>query len=369
MFTRILRDIYKPVAVAAITALMVACSGSPHWTVDGKIDGAEGKTMIVEANDNGRWYPIDSVTLDRSGKFSVTHAPAGYPDIYRLRLDDKTVYFPIDSIETVTVVTTASAFDSDYTLSGSPSAERLMTVDRRVADAVQKMGVSNAIVDSLFKRELGSMMLQDPSGIVSYYIINKRIGGVQLFDPSRPSDLKIIGAVANAFNTLRPEDPRTAYLRNLFLQNRTPSASAPRDTVHASVINLFDISLLDNRGRRHSLEQLSRQGKVIVLNFTSYQADESPAFNRELNRLYEKYHERGLEIFQVAFDEDEFAWRQAAAPLPWITVYNSAADGASALVNYNVGTLPATFVIDRNGDVVARPATLQELEGAVASRL
>lgn len=368
MFRRFRRNIYKTLPAVAAFALAVSCGGSPHWTVEGRIEGADGRTMIVEANDNGRWYAIDSVKLDHSGKFSITHAPAGYPDIYRLRLDDKTVYFPIDSIETVTVMTTASAFDSDYTLSGSSAAERLMTVDRRVARAIASMGVDNALGDSLFKRELGGILLEDPSGIVSYYILNKRIGGLQLFDPRRPADLKIIGAVANAFDSRRPSDPRTAYLRNLYLRNRQ-TAVAERDTVRAQAVGLFDISLFDNKGTKHSLEQLARSGKVIVLNFTAYQAKESPTFNRELNRIYDKYRSRGMEIFQVSVDDDEYFWRNAASPLPWITVYNSPAEGVRNLANYNVSVLPATFVINRRGEIVSRVDNIQDLDRAVASAL
>ena len=90
--------------VAGAALALSACHGSNEWTVDGRIDGADGKTMVVEACDNGRWYPIDSVTLDGAGRFSISHPAAGYPDIYRLRLGDKMLYFPIDSIETVTVV-------------------------------------------------------------------------------------------------------------------------------------------------------------------------------------------------------------------------------------------------------------------------
>lgn len=358
---------FKIYAFAALTAAMLcaSCDSKPQWTVDGRIEGADGETMIVEANNNGTWYPLDSVKLDASGSFSIKQPAAGYPDIYRLRLGGKTLYFPIDSIETVTVVTTASAFDSEYTLSGTEAAEQLMNVEHRVAELLSKSTPAGVVNDSLFKRELGGILLKDPSGIVSYYIINKRIGGMQLFDPARPSDLKIIGAVANAFDHLRPSDPRTNYLRNLYLQNRRRSAAAPRDTLAASIVKVFDISLHDNNGKLRSLEQLAAQGKVIVLNFTAYQADESPAFNRELNRVYEKYAGRGMEIFQVSVDEDEYAWRQAAAPLPWITVLNPIAGGAENITNYNVVNIPTTYIIDRHGDLVERVDNINELEGAV----
>nr|MBD5377650.1 AhpC/TSA family protein [Bacteroides sp.] len=369
MITFCKNKIYARLMAVMAGAMLASCGGSAEWTVDGRIEGAEGHTMIVEANNNGMWYPLDSVKLDAGGNFKVKHAAMGYPDIYRLRLDDKTLYFPIDSIETVTVVTTASAFDTDYTLSGSKAAERLMAVDRKVAGMLAGKPAMSVVNDSLLKRELGGLLLEDPSDIVSYYIINKRIGGLQLFDPSRPSDLKIIGAVANAFDHTRPADPRTSYLRNLYLNNRKISDAAPRDTLEARLVNVFDITLYDNKGTQHSLEKLASSGKVVLLNFTAYAADESAAFNRELKKIYDKYHARGLEIFQVSVDDDEYLWRQAAAPLPWITVYNSQADGARNLANYNVVALPTTFIIDRKGELVARITDLSTLDSQVAARL
>ena len=132
---------------------------------------------------------------------------------------------------------------------------------------------------------------------------------------------------------------------------------------------MFDITLYDNKGTQHSLEKLASSGKVVLLNFTAYAADESAAFNRELKKIYDKYHARGLEIFQVSVDDDEYLWRQAAAPLPWITVYNSQADGARNLANYNVVALPTTFIIDRKGELVARITDLSTLDSQVAARL
>ena len=40
--------------VAGAALALSACHGSNEWTVDGRIDGADGKTMVVEACDNGR---------------------------------------------------------------------------------------------------------------------------------------------------------------------------------------------------------------------------------------------------------------------------------------------------------------------------
>lgn len=346
---------------AAIMVLTSSCGKSNEWTVDGRIEDADGQTMIIEASDNGRWYPLDSVKLDASGQFAYSHEAAGYPDIYRLRLGDKTLYFPIDSIETVTVITKAGAFDTEYTLAGSPEAEKLMQVDKKLMAVVSKGGVSAIANDSLLKRELGDVLLGNPSDIVSYYIISKKIGGVPLFNPADKRDLRIIGAVANAYNQYRPNDPRTNYLRNLFISNRTIAPNTPRDTIVANEIQLIDINLYDEQGKSHSLKDVASKGKVVLLNFTVYDSEQSPAFNRQLHSLYEKYRDRGFEIYQVSVDNDEFQWKQSARNLPWITVYNSRAGGGVNLSNYNVSVIPTSFIIDREGVLRERvddPATI-----------
>ncbi|MCM1348489.1 MAG: DUF4369 domain-containing protein [Firmicutes bacterium] len=353
----------KYICGAAMAASLFACKGTPEWHVDGRIDGADGQTMYVEASDNGQWYVLDSITLDQSGNFSFASAAAGYPDIYRLRLNDKSVYFPIDSIETVTVVTKADAFDADYTLAGTPEAEQLMAVDRRVSSAMAGKGAAGLTTDSVLKRDLSNMLLENPSGIVSYYIINKRVGGVPLFNPANKNDLKVIGAVANAFNVYRPLDPRTNYLKQLFLGNKR--SSAPADTLVATETTLIDIELMDRKGTKQSLQKIADKNKVVLLSFTSYGEEFSPGLNMELNKIYTKYHPSGLEIYQIGFDEQEFDWRKAASNLPWITVYNSSTDGVNALASYNVGAIPAMYLIE-NGEIRERLTDATRIEQTVA---
>lgn len=339
-------------ACAAGALLLAGCKGSNEWKVSGEIEGADGQTMVLEASSNGRWFPIDSVKLSGAGEFKFAHEAAGYPDIYRLRLGDKSLYFPIDSIESVNVVSKASAFDSEYTLTGSESAEMLMHVDKRVREAIARNGLAALPNDTLLKRELGGMMLGDPAGIVAYYIINKRVGGVPLYNPENKNDNRIIGAVANAFAQYRPNDPRTEFLKRLFITNRRNN-SGKVATIEAPEVSLFEIELYDNTGKTRKLSEVAAKNKVVVLSFTVYGAEPSPAYNIELNKVYDRYAGRGLEIYQVALDEDEYRWKQSARNLPWITVYNSVSDGVKNLDNYNVVSLPTTYII-ANGEIAGR---------------
>lgn len=360
----------SPLAILATLALCAtSCSDrGAQWHINGTVTGlADTDALVLEGNNQGYWYLIDTIHPSTDGHFDYAHSPQGYPDIYRLRVADKMIYFPIDSIETVTVSAAMPDIAATHTLSGSPQAVRLASVDSLLAASATTTGVNGVLTDRALKRRLGQMLLQDPAGIVTYYIISKTINGRQLFNPADKTDRRYIGAVANAFAENRPADPRTNYLKNLFISSRKNAGAG--SAIEANVIGAFDINLYDYKGVSHSLLDLARQGKVTLLSFTAYGADWSPAFNVELNTLYQKYRDRGFEIYQVSVDDDEYAWKEAARNLPWITVLNDISDGGKTLRDYNVTTVPTTFVIDRNGEIVERVLAIEDLDGAVARHL
>jgi peroxiredoxin len=130
-----------------------------------------------------------------------------------------------------------------------------------------------------------------------------------------------------------------------------------------------DISLVDELGKTRTLSEVVNNGKVVVLNFTAYTADGSQALNVELNKVYSAHKAQGIEIYQVGLDGDEFQWKQSAKNLPWITVYNTPKAGAQTLLDYNVSTLPATFIFNRQGNLVERVENINRLESTVSRYL
>lgn len=353
------------VAVAAMAVVAGGCSRSGQWTVKGNVEGAKGSTLFLEAPGHTGWYALDSARIGSNGSFSMSMAAPSAPEIYRLRLGSQELYFPIDSIETVTVQADSATFATESTLAGSAQAEMMTYVDKRVREAAAARSEKS---DSLLKRELTAMILGEPYGIVSYYIVQKRVNGKPLFNPSDRSDIRVIGAVANAYAQYRPNDPRTAYLTALFLANRVPSAraagSVPTDTIEVTQINYFDIDLYDETGTARKLSDAVNGNRVVVLSFANYEDETSPALNIELGKLYEQYGGKGLEIYQVGVGDDQYRWRQSANNLPWITVYQSPASPAGNITNYNVRSLPAVFVI-AGGDITDRITDISALPAAV----
>ena len=347
------------IAVIALTA----CDGN-KFKIEGTIEGASDTTLILEQSRNGEWLIIDTVNVDKNGKFNASATAPDVPSIFQLRMGEQSICFPIDSLDHLTLTAKLPNFATDYVISGSEHAEQVMTIDKEAAKFAIAM---DSVKLKAWKDQLARQIVVDPSGIVAYYTINKYIGTKPLFDPLDDNDLRIIGAVANAFNSFRPDDPRTNYLVELLLdgQRRRRAMAAPRDTLYADVASIIDIKLQDYNGKEYKLSDVTASHRVVLLDFTAYATDISPQLNKLLNDIYQKYHNSGLEIYQVSIDPDNVTWRESAKNLPWITVFDPMGINSQTVGAYNVNGIPTTFII-RNSEIVERVEDANQLKAAVA---
>lgn len=355
----------KIILMMVAISTLTACNGN-KFHIDGTIEGAsDTTTLVLEQSSNGQWFLVDSVKVDKNGKFSVSAPAPEVPSIYQLRLGNQAICFPIDSLDHLTLKAKLPNLTSGYTLSGSEHAEQVMKIDQEAMRFAGGKGTAAEL--KAWKDQLARQIVADPSGIVAYYTINKYIDGKPLFDPLNDNDLRIIGAVANSFNSFRPDDPRTEYLVNLLLdgQRRRRAMSAANDTVYADEASLIDIKLQDYDGKEYSLSKVAAENRVVLLDFTAYTTEISPQLNKLLNDIYQAYHSRGLAIYQVSVDQDNVAWRQAAENLPWITVFDPMSINSQNIGAYNVNGIPTTFII-RNSEIVERVEDATRLKAAVA---
>ncbi|MFH6768476.1 TlpA disulfide reductase family protein [Gaetbulibacter aquiaggeris] len=93
--------------------------------------------------------------------------------------------------------------------------------------------------------------------------------------------------------------------------------------------------------------------------------------NREvLVPLYNKYHDQGLQIIAYALESDESTWRAAAerdgANL-WIQASDLQGDDAPFLKKIRVRTIPANFILDDKGVVIAKNVHAEALMDLVKS--
>jgi len=86
--------------------------------------------------------------------------------------------------------------------------------------------------------------------------------------------------------------------------------------------------------------------------------------NPNVVALYNKYHAQGFEVFSVSLDANEDQWKKAIAKdgLVWknhgcdFSGWNSA-----PAQMYSVKSIPATFLLDKKGKVIAKDVRGDEL--------
>lgn len=355
-----IKSVFKTVLfVAALILLAGSCSDN-KFKIKGEIYGGEGQSMVLEKSDFvGRWTPLDSTHINKNGAFSFSFPAAPSPDIYRLAINDKYIYIPVDSTETITVNSSLDKFGSDFSLTGSHNAEQLEKFEKELRNAP----VSNPDSLKAFKRNIYSNYIMNAQGsILSFYILTKTINGKPVFNPEDNDDRKYFAAVATGFKALRPDDPHTALLEQTAINalKKRNSESGKYRTIEAEEIQLIDIDQQDETGKNVKLSDIAGKGKPVVVIFSLLNHPDSPELNIALANIYRRLNGKA-EFYNVSLDNDQYAWREAARNLPWVTVYSPGETSSQDALRYNVFQVPSFYIYNSEGELVSRPLTIEEL--------
>ena len=365
-----------------------ACNNSSDFTVKGVVAGADGQLMYLENVGISNVVTLDSIKLAPGGKFKFTEKRPEYPDFYRLRLNNQLINFAVDSTETISFVADAGTFATSYSVEGSENSKAIKAItlaqldanqaisrlrkeyeDKMISDTTYRMKVLAAA--DAYKEVARKYIYSAPMSTAAYFALFQQIDGLLFFDLYDRKDVKAYGAVETSYNHTYPESPRSKHLYNLTLQSmKVLRAQRPVDysNVETKEISFLDIELPDVRGEVVKLSTVA-PGKVVLINFTAYQTEWSPALNMALGELYTKYHDQGLEIYQVSLDSDFHFWRNGASNLPWVTVHDPQSVYSQVAGLYNVKQLPALFILDRKGNLVKRVEDVKKLEADVKAVL
>ena len=354
-----MKSIFLNIAAASAAALLLAGCGEAKFKVSGEVDGAEGKYVKLEKSDySGRWVVLDSAEVSGDGEFSISSPAPESPEIYRLSLNDRYIYLPVDSVEQLTVTTSASGFGSEFDVKGSENAVNLASFEKEL----MKADHSDPAAVEAFKRGVYTKYIQNAHGsIVSYYLLTKTVNGRPLFDPQNPDDAKYYAAVATQFDLYRPKDPHRKMLHDAAIQaQRNRASSQGRKTVmHAQQLKVLEIELPDASNVKRRLSDVVGKGKPVVVIFSLMNHPDSPAINRELARIYNSKG-GGVEFYQVSLDQDHYLWRDAAVNLPWINV-NDPGGPSNAAIDYNVTEIPSFYIYDASGELVSSTKNIADL--------
>jgi uncharacterized pyridoxamine 5'-phosphate oxidase family protein len=364
----------KKVFYFLVTLIVVSsCGKKTNFTVSGQMDGGAGKTVYFNKLLISSQLSSDSVRLDKEGSFRFKGNTSS-PAFYILKLSKNSfATLLVDSAENVIISGSYKNFMHDYKVTGSPGSSILRDLDNRFykvksqIDSLTKLYNSHKNdplyapkIDEWNTRYNGlttdhsnyvtSFVKRNPFSLASVYAL------YQKWDEKNfvINDLQTMKTAASALFAVYPKNEQVIALYNNTLQYvKEENSKKLNEALKNNAVNTPNIVLPDADG--HERDLWSLHGKYVLLHFWSAKDRASRIVNPVLAEIYQKFKNRGFEIFMVSVDNDRIAWMEAIANdnLSCINV-GDMKGSYQATNNYNIQELPFNYLLDKEGNIVGR---------------
>lgn len=377
-------EMNKLFMAAAVLLMALSSCQSNKVKISGRFVGTEADMVYLEQASMLDQTIIDSVALTEQGNFTfkLNNAPES-PMLYHIVYDGNRIPLLLKGGDNISVNSAGNAL-RNYTVEGSAESELLyefnhayiegvielnnimseLTADDLSAELRQALAVKYTKKKNEIKQMQVRFIIENKSQIAAVYALYQRLpGDANLFNGN--SDVIYYRTVAEAIGESYPESLYLPLLRSQIARMDAQISLLSQ----VKTTNFPEISMPDMYGKEQKLSSL--EGKVILLHFWSAGVGNSNSFNADLKSIYNKYHDQGLEIFQVAIDTSKALWLNTVQnqQLPWISVCDLMGEASPAVGAYNVRSLPSNYLIDRAGNIIGKDLMGKELEQAIKKNI
>jgi len=368
---------FARILLLIILVPVFSCSRN-QTEISGTIEGGEGMVIALERLDVNRTIALDTVRIREDGSFS-----------FKFRQEESELYIlknkkggilnlMLSPGQQVNVSTTLDSFGTHYLVKGSQESENIRLLvehldnTREILDSLQQE--LNTINDpespqvERIRREYAQAIVKQKRYTIRYLVENmtslsSAYALYQKYDDENPVlgdgvDLQYFKTVADSLEKYHPNSSLTISLRAdidrkeaLF---RNPTKLEELLELANEESGMLDLSIPDREGTDIALSSL--KGKVILVAFWASGNPQSIQSLLQLKPIYHRYHEQGFEIYAISLDNNKYNWMSTIDfnEFGWINVSELSYPDSQANVLYNVSNLPSTFLLNREGEIVAK---------------
>jgi thiol-disulfide isomerase/thioredoxin len=365
----------KYAIVALLLLSQLACTTDTNsYTLSGSADGLEdGSKVIIYSLKDNRTNVIDTLVINK-GRFSGKFPKSTEPAMYFMVVNNSSIpYFPEsedlkatiykDSIQASFV--TGNLQNESYR-EFAKNSRKVIKLRTEISDSyraakrandgvlIKKLQQQNVMVTNnevAFKKNFAK---ENPNSIFALLLVSEMLSQKQL-NAREASDL-----VANFSPKIGSTDIAkeiTATAQNL--KNSDVGGKAPAFT--AKTPEGGNLSLKD------------AMGEYTIIDFWASWCGPCRKENPNVVRVYNNYHDKGLNIISVSLDKagQKDRWIKAIKKdkMDWFHVSNLQFWQDPIARQYGVRSIPATFLLDKNGIIIAKNLRGNALDAKVGALL
>lgn len=365
----------KVLMLVSAVAVMVSCNkaGDNEYVVTGTVkDIKDGTQVFIEKQDSiGRVVAIDTAKIEK-GKFSFKGS-ASEPEIHMVQVESLMGKVPFilengeidievdkDSIQKSVVSGTYNNDElTNFKKEGMKIQKKMMKFQQ---DNMMKMQQAQQAQDTVtmnslrkkfsniqeeFMKQSEDYVGSHPKAFISALIVDG------MFNQMAPDLDKIKKHFAKLDKSLQDGKVGKGIQKKIkAIEN--PMAVSDNGSAPAVGSIAPDFSAKNPEGKTVSLKE--SMGKVTIIDFWASWCKPCRAENPSVVALYNELHGKGLNIIGVSLDKEAGAWKDAIAKdkLTWNQISNLQYWNEPIAKTYGVESIPATFILDANGKIVAK---------------
>ena len=335
--------------------------------ITGKIENApEGLVVLTQYTDS-RPKVLDTLEVDSKGEFTYD-LEVTTPTFYELNLYGQRAVKLALFKENVEVIYNFSN-PASLQIEGSADSKEMLKLEKLMEEyqlTVNKLNeqyyeaMSKNDVETIKRIQLDAMTLESQQAekvkemITSMGDSFASLAAIGLLNPK--NDFPFIDELITKLNANYPGTSSIMQMKQQLDEMRALSVGqvAP------------DFELPDPNGKMVKLSDL--RGKYVLIDFWAAWCKPCRQENPNVVRLYNQYTDQGFEVFGVSLDRTKEDWVKAIADdqLTWTHVSDLKYFNSAAAELYKIEAIPATYMIDPDGKIIARDLRGPSLENKLA---